>query len=73
MAENFDVIVPLKEDQKKLSIFGLSSKPALGLIQRFAGKPHEVLPVMQKLSNDTRTFTWNENGFSRTIFMPDIM
>ena len=57
MAENFDVIVPLKEDQKKLSIFGLSSKPALGLIQRFAGKPHEVLPVMQKLSNDTRTFT----------------
>ena len=61
-----DVKVPIKEELKKNLIFGIQSRPAIGMILSFFGYSYEVFELMQTLSHSTRAFIFNAerlNGF----------
>jgi hypothetical protein len=61
-----DVKVQIKQELKRNLIFGIQSRPAIGMIFSFFGFSHEVLELMQTLSHSTRAFIFNAerlNGF----------
>ena len=61
-----DVRVQIKQELKKNLIFGIQSRPAIGMILSFFGFSHEVFELMQTLSHSTRAFIFNAdrlNGF----------
>ena len=56
MAENFDIIVPIRENLKKGLVFDLKARLPIGIILGLTGYRHESLPLMQTLSHSTRAF-----------------
>ena len=61
-----DVKVQIKQELKRNLIFGIQSRPAIGMILSFFGFSHEVFELMQTLSHSTRAFIFNAerlNGF----------
>jgi hypothetical protein len=61
-----DVKVQIKWELKRNLIFGIQSRPAIGMILSFFGFSHEVFELMQTLSHSTRAFIYNAerlNGF----------
>ena len=45
MVENFEIKVEIKEDLKKVLIFGLHSRLPIGTILGFVGYRHDVMPL----------------------------
>ena len=73
MCDNFDVKVTIKEHLKKGLVFGLKARLPIGIILGFVGYRHEVMPIMQTLSNATRAYIINANGLPAFVFEVKIM
>ena len=75
MANNFEVILPIREDLSKCFVFGLEAKLPVALILRFVDYRHEVMPKMQRLSHCSRAYILNPSANKLTGFVKsfDIM
>ena len=51
--------VPIKQELKKLLIFGLQARLPIAMILSFIGLSYEVYGLMQTLSHRTRAFIFN--------------
>ena len=56
MAQNLDIIVPIRENLKKGLVFDLRARLPIGITLGLIGYQHEALPLMQTLSHATRAF-----------------
>ena len=59
MCDNFEIRVPIKEELKKGLIFGLNARLPIGVILGYVGYAHDVMPLMQSISHETRAFIVN--------------
>ena len=73
MSEHFDIQVTIREALKKGLIFGLKAKLPIGVILRFLGYRHEVMPLMQTISHGTRAYIVNEGGLRGFVIAVNIM
>ena len=55
----FDIKVPLRADYKKGPTFGILASEPFCLMLGFVGFHHEVVGILQTLSNDSRLFVSN--------------
>ena len=62
MQQIFQVKAPLRDELSKNLIFGINSRLAAATILKFVGYQHEVMPLMQQLSHQTRAYTINAKG-----------
>ena len=67
MSDHFDIKVDIKEDLEKGLIFGLSARPPIAMILGFIDFQHEVLPILQTVSHETRAYTINADGLKSFI------
>ena len=62
MKELTEIRVKIKEELKRRLVFGVESRLPIGIMLGFAGYRHEILPLMQILSHETRAYICNANG-----------
>ena len=68
-----EIKVPIQEELKKGLIFGQKARPPIGIILGFVDYSHEVMPLMQTLSQATRAYIVNAGGLSGFLVKYDIM
>ena len=73
MQTQFKTKVALKEDLKKILIFGIEARLPIGLILGFYGYRHEVMPLMQNLSHGTRAYICNAEGLPGFVIWFDVI
>ena len=73
LRESFDIQVPPKETMKKGLVFGFRARLPIAKILSFTGHRHEVLEMMQLVSNGTRAYIWNSDGDKGFVKRLDIM
>ena len=62
MSDNFDTTLPIRYELRKELIFGLESRLPIAIILGYSGYQHQVMPLMQRLSQTTRVYVINANG-----------
>ena len=62
LRDKFDIKVPIKESKKKTLILGFRARLPIGVFCGYLGSRHEVIPLLQILSHETRAFIWNADG-----------
>ena len=73
MVENFSIKVQIREDLKKGLIFGLEARLPIGIILGYLGFRHEVVRLMQTISNATRAYIINADGLRGFLIEMDIL
>ena len=61
MSEKFEHKVDIKNELRKVLIFGFESKLSIANVLMFFGYDVQVMSMMQKLSHSTRAFIYNAN------------
>ena len=67
---SFDVIIPIREELKKVLIFGFKSRLVIAKLLSFIGWRQQVLPLMQTISHGTRAYIVNAEGLPG--FVPEL-
>ena len=73
MTDNFDFILPVRNELKKDFILGLKGRLPIALILGFSGYRSQVLPLLQSLSHTFRAYICNANGLPGFVFRFDII
>ena len=60
--DSFDIRTDVKEEMKKGLILGLKARLPIAVIFTYVGYRHEVVPLLQVLSHQTRAYIWNADG-----------
>ena len=62
LRDTWDIKADIKEEMKKGLIFGLRARLPIGMILGYVGYRHEVMPLLQIISHQTRAYIWNADG-----------
>ena len=73
LRETWNIKANIREEMKKGLVFGLKARLPIGVILAFYGYRHEVMVLMQVISNQTRAYIWNEDGLKGFIESLKIM
>ena len=64
MSDQFDIVVPIKDELRIGFIFGLKARPPIGIILGFCDDRSRVNQLMQTVSHSTRAYLINADGLN---------
>ena len=73
MSESFDIKVQIRQEFRKGLIFGFNARLPVAVILAFLGYRHQVMPLLQTLSQGTRAYTINADGFHGFVVKFEIL